>query len=146
MSTDVMNGLSQLDADYNDPAIQESISNGQYQPLPLPVPNDKPLNPMKTISAWWPTPLPDGQIQVFVGTPTKMSPVVHAPGENPENELAPMVTLVIVSQSTFERLDTVERNNIYELYDEPPPFLTEFRTKLRQHRWIESGEEVCLFR
>ena len=143
MSTDVTNGLSQLDADY--PAIKQSVRNGQYQPLPLPAPNDKPLDVMDTISDLWPWPLPNHQIQVLVGTPAKMSPVVHAPGEKPKNELAPMVTLVIVSQSTFERLDTVERNNIYELYDEPP-FLTEFRTKLRQHRWIEPGEEVCLFR
>ena len=71
MSTDVMNGLLQLDADYNNPAIKEGIRNSQYQPLPLPAPNDKPLDVMDTISDLWPWPLPNRHIQVLVSIPTK---------------------------------------------------------------------------
>jgi hypothetical protein len=139
-----MNGLSQLDADYNDPAIKESIGNGQYHPLPLPAPNDKPLDAMEEISVLWPRPLPNRHIQILVSLPTDMSPVALGTG-HPSNDLAPMVTLSTISQGIFE-MSNVNRNNIHELDGPEPDFLMEFKTKLEQCRWIESGTEVCFFK
>lgn len=139
-----MNGLSQLDADFDDPIIRESIYAGRYEPLPLPAPNDEPLNPMKAISHFWPGPLSNHHIQALVGIPTKMSPVAHATDRG--NDLAPMVTLSTISRRVFERSGTVEKNNIHELDGTAPDFLTEFRNKLEQRRWIEPGTEVCFFR
>ena len=45
----------------------------------------------------------------------------------------------------FERLDTIEDNNIIKLDSSELDFLIDFRTKLAQHCWIESGREVSLF-
>jgi hypothetical protein len=138
-----MNGLSQLDADFKDPTIVESIRDGRYDPLPLPAPNDKPLNEMGTISYFWPGPLPNFRIHVFVGIPTKMSPADYATEHG--NDLASMVTLSTKSRMVFERPGTVEKNSIHELDGTAPDFLTEFRIKLEQRRWIEPGVEVCFF-
>lgn len=142
-----MNGLSQLDnVDYGDPAIKESINNCRLHPLPLPPPNDKPLDDMDEISDHWSEPPPKLHIHVLVGPPNQMSPVIFATGH--ANDLAPAVTLNTISQAVFERSDTVEKNNIHKLdgTEPEPDFLAEFKTKLGQHRWIKSGTEVCFFR
>jgi hypothetical protein len=139
-----MNGLSQLDADYIDLTIKGSIGDGQYHPLPLPAPNDKPLNAMHAISDLWPRPLPNRQIQILVSLPAHMSTVALGTG-NPSNDLAPMVTLITISRGVFVMSD-VNRNNIHELDGPEPDFLTAFKTRLKQCRWIESGTEVCFFK
>jgi hypothetical protein len=140
-----MNGLSQLDnVDYSDPAIKESIRNRNFEPLPLPAPNDKPLDETNAISAHWSGPLPEGHIQVLVSVPgQKMSPVALA---TDQNNFAPAVTLNTTCRELFGRSDTVENNNIHELDGDEPDVLMEFRTKLGRHRWIKSGTEVCFFR
>jgi hypothetical protein len=140
-----MNGLSQLDnVNFDDPATYESISNRSFEPLPLPAPNDKPLRPTATISANWSGPLPEGHLQVLVSVPgQKMSPVALPTNQN---NFAPAVTLNTIDRDLFGRSDTVENNNIHELDGDEPDFLMEFITKLRQHRWIKSGTEVCFFR
>ena len=46
-------------------------------------------------------------------------------------------------QSSF-KLSALELNNIIELSGADPDFLTEFKTKLRQKRWVGSNT-VCLF-
>lgn len=141
-----MNDLSQLDANSDDPKIKDSIRNGQYQPLPLPAPYDKPLHAMDKICALWPGPLPDRHIQVYVGLPGKMSPIPLPVDRVPSDPLATAVTLITKSRGSFETPDTVEINNIHELDGTEPGFLSEFKSKLGQCRWIEPGTEVCLFR
>jgi hypothetical protein len=137
-----MNGLSQLDnVDCGDPAIMESIRNRKFDPYPLLAPNDKPLNELKAISYHWSELLPE-RIHVLVVTPVKMSPVTLATGHN---TFAAAVTLRTIHRDLFERSNTVEQNNIHKLDGTEPDFLTEFRTKLEQPRWIKSGTEVCFF-
>jgi hypothetical protein len=138
-----MNGPSQLDnVDCGDPAIYESIRNRKFDPYPLLAPNDKPLEEFRAISYYWSEALPE-RIHVLVGTPVKMSPVTLA---TDQNTFAPAVTLCRASRGCFERPNTVEQNNIHKLDGTEPDFLTEFRTKLEQPRWIKSGTEVCFFR
>ena len=52
--------------------------------------------------------------------------------------LWPAVTINAAAQGDFGRLAALERNRIFELCGTEPDFLMEFRTKLRQRRWVES--------
>ncbi|KAI0254966.1 hypothetical protein BJV78DRAFT_807834 [Lactifluus subvellereus] len=53
-------------------------------------------------------------------------------------DLWPAVTIEATVEGDFGGLAALERNRIFELHGTEPDFLMEFRTKLRQRRWIES--------
>ena len=59
-------------------------------------------------------------------------------------ELWPAVTISAPARGDFGGQANVERNVIVRLSDNEPDFLMEFRTKLRQRRWIDS-DTVCFF-
>ena len=59
-------------------------------------------------------------------------------------DLWPAITINASAQGDFGWLANVERNAIFELSGTEPDFLMEFKTKLRQRRWIDS-ETVCFF-
>ena len=60
------------------------------------------------------------------------------------HNLWPAVTIYAPAQNSFGGQGSLESNKIFELRGPEPDFLTEFRTKLRQQRWIES-DTVRLF-
>jgi hypothetical protein len=71
----------QIDVEARDPAIEERIMAGQYQPQPFP---PEPLFAMHKISVVWPGPPPDHRLQVFVTLPIGLSPpIAHTVGELP---------------------------------------------------------------
>ncbi|KAI0262018.1 hypothetical protein BGY98DRAFT_1104276 [Russula aff. rugulosa BPL654] len=53
-------------------------------------------------------------------------------------DLWPAVTINVIVRGDFGGPWCLERNEIAEAYPEPD-FITEFRSKLGQRRWIESG-------
>jgi hypothetical protein len=59
-------------------------------------------------------------------------------------ELWPAVTISAPARGDLGGQVNVERNVIVKLSDTEPDFLMEFRTKLRQRRWIDS-DTVCFF-
>jgi len=122
--------------------VKDEIYDGQYKP---DVTSQQPLRDPRKLSIIWPEQPPDGYFQVFVGLPIKLSPIVQQTSTASTRDLWPAVTLHTYLQGDFERLDTVEKNNIFKLYDAEPDFLIDFRDKLAQRRWIESGTEVRFF-
>jgi hypothetical protein len=66
-------------------------------------------------------------------------PSLPGPTETPD--LWPAVTIDASAQGNFADLENVKRNGIFGT---EPDFLIEFRTKLRQRRWIDS-DTVCFF-
>jgi hypothetical protein len=69
-------------------------------------------------------------------------PLPRLPAET--RDLWPAITINAPAQGDFGWLANVERNAIFELSGTEPDFLMEFKTKLRQRRWIDS-ETVCFF-
>jgi hypothetical protein len=69
------------------------------------------------------------------------------PGTPPAvtRDLLPAVTINAPAQGNFGGPDAVERNKIFKLDGIEPDFLQEFRSKLRQPRWIEP-DLVCFFK
>jgi hypothetical protein len=59
-------------------------------------------------------------------------------------DLWPAVTINVIVRGDFGGQAGLEHNEIAEAYPEPD-FITEFRNKLRQRRWIETGS-VCFFK
>ena len=53
-------------------------------------------------------------------------------------DLWPAVTIKATVRGEFGGLAMLELNRIFELHGSEPDFLIEFRTKLRQQRWIDS--------
>ena len=62
----------QIDVEARDPAIEEPIMAGQYQPQLAP----KPLHPMDTISIVWPGSPPYDHLQVFITLPNDLRPPI----------------------------------------------------------------------
>ena len=60
------------------------------------------------------------------------------------HDLWSAVTINAPAQNNFGGQGGLEPNKIFELHGPEPDFFMEFRTKLRQRRWIES-DTVCLF-
>ena len=58
--------------------------------------------------------------------------------------LWPAVTIKATAQGDFGGLAALERNRMFEMCGTELDFLAEFRTKLRQRRWVES-DTVCFF-
>ncbi len=119
--------------------MKDKIRSGQYKPS---VTSQQPLRDINKLSVIWSEPPPDDYLHVFVDLPIKLSPIIC---DASTRDLWPVVTLRTTSQGNFERLETVGKNKISELHDTEPDFLFDFRTKLVQCRWIESGTEVCFF-
>ena len=115
---------------------------GQYQPLPLPA---EPLHPMRLISAIWPERPPNNRLQVFISVPIDLSPLLVQTSDASTRDLWPAATLNTISLQVFERLGTVGKNKMFRLRGSEPDFLINFRAKLAQRRWIESGTEVSFF-
>lgn len=122
--------------------MEDNIRIGQYKP---DVTGQQPLREMKKLSIIWSEPPPDDYIHVFIGLPIKLSPIVQQTGDALTLDLWPAITLYTTSQGTFERPETVVKNKIFELRGTEPDFLSDFRAKLAQCRWIESSYEVCFF-
>jgi hypothetical protein len=122
--------------------VGDKIRIGEYKP---DVTGQQPLWEMKKLSVIWSEPPPDDYLHVFVGLPNKLSPIVQQTGDASTLDLWPAITLYTTSQGMFERLETIGKNKISELHDTEPDFLLDFRAKLVQCRWIESGTEVCFF-
>ena len=101
-------------------------------------------NAVGKISATWPGP-PNDHLQGFIGLPIGLSPTLVQTSHASTYDLWPAVTLNTILQGNFERLDTVKENNIVKLDGSEPDFLIDFRTKLAQRRWIESGRGVSFF-
>ncbi len=89
---------------------------------------------MDVISNVWERP-PLQRLHVFVRLPAVVAVT---------RDLWPAITITAVGQGKFGGEAALERNWIYELDDDEPDFLTEFREKLRQPRWIDSDNTVCL--
>ncbi|KAI0278542.1 hypothetical protein BGY98DRAFT_514470 [Russula aff. rugulosa BPL654] len=128
--------LTKVDVDISE--ASEQIEAGQYQPTP----NDQVLSVQSLISEFWPEPPPDDRLHIFVGIPDRIgSPL-------PRNtqffartrDLWAAVTIYTTSQGDFGGPGCLELNEIAEVYP-GPEFITEFRNKLGQRRWIES--EPC---
>ena len=146
MTTNVGLSHPQIDVDDGDQAIKKRINSGEYQP-PLPA---EPLSAREKISVIWPGP-PNDRLQVFVSLP---SPLVQTSDDDPESNLPrlsettswetfaywPLIDIAVDNRGSFGGPSTVEDNGISELLPGPEPeFLVEFRTKLTQKRWVESG-------
>ncbi|KAI0245112.1 hypothetical protein BJV78DRAFT_1289046 [Lactifluus subvellereus] len=94
------------------------------------------------ISAHWPatTPLNPQHLHIIVELPPdpSMSPLLSETHSAETCDLWPVVTIEATAEGDFGGPDALERNQIFELHGTEPDFLVEFRTKLRQRRWIES--------
>jgi hypothetical protein len=60
----------QIDVEDRNPAIEERIMAGQYQPQPFP---PEPLFAMHKISVVWPGPPPEDHLHIFITLPTGTS-------------------------------------------------------------------------
>jgi hypothetical protein len=100
---------------------------------------------MDSISAIWPERPPNNRLQVFISVPIDLSPVLVQTSDASTRDLWPAVTLNTISLQVFERLGTVGKNKMFRLPGSEPDFLINFRAKVAQRRWIESGTEVSFF-
>jgi hypothetical protein len=80
----------------------------------------------------------------FFALDPSMSPLLSETHSAETCDLWPVVTIEATTAGDFGGPDALERNQIFELHGTEPDFLVEFRTKLRQRRWIES-DTVCFF-
>ena len=88
----------------------------------------------------------DGYLHIFVGLPGAVgSPILDQVVKKLSEATRGIwsaITITAVRQGKFGGKTALEPNRIFEL-DGEPVFLTEFREKLRQPRWIDS-DTVCL--
>ena len=89
----------------------------------------------------------DGYLHIFVGLPGAVgSPILDQVVKKLSEATRGIwsaITITAVRQGKFGGKTALEPNRIFELDDGEPVFLTEFREKLRQPRWIDS-DTVCL--
>ena len=77
---------------------------------------------------------------------TNMLPEDDQSARAKAHDLWPAVTIYAPVQNSFGGQGSLEPNKIFEQRGPEPDFLTEFRAKLRQRRWIESDTvTVCIF-
>ncbi|KAN0106917.1 hypothetical protein V8E52_010661 [Russula decolorans] len=129
--------------------MRGQIKAGEYQ---LP-PNDRELDDaMEEISNVWSEPPPDKHLHLYVTVPGEGSPTLFGDFDRPSSlpqetrELWPAVTISAPARGDLGGQVNVERNVIVKLSDTEPDFLMEFRTKLRQRRWIDSDTDPAFLR
>ncbi|KAI0249462.1 hypothetical protein BJV78DRAFT_696849 [Lactifluus subvellereus] len=97
---------------------------------------------LDNVSAHWPatTPLNPKHLHIIVELPPDraVSPLLSETHTAETCYLWPVVTIEATAEGDFGGPAALERNQIFELHGTEPNFLKEFRTKLRQRRWIES--------
>jgi hypothetical protein len=134
----------QIDVDPRDKTLKPLIDNATYRPSPS---SDK-LDPMDAISDVWPKKPPKDRLHVFVGLPAPVgSPtLLPLPDKNaPSCGLWPMITIKTAVRGKFGKEDALMPNDIFEWpATEEPPYLQEFRNKLKQPLSFEP-KIVCPF-